>query len=683
MARPNDRPTTDRQPLSSVDFPRSRALELWRDASRRLEGSRERILEAEDITLGRLQLAPPAHLTQHSPDIGRLVPRLAQRRSLVLNMTNTIAETRPVVERKRPPKGGATTEARAEETETATNALLIDLFPWDQAAGRSVQQGEYAVVTLLAQDAWDASPEYDDVISPAEYGRLSKTEQKTYRRVEREGNPADDSYARAKQTYWRDGSGRGLEDDQYGRRDGKKTRQAYEQALTDHLAQHPPFVIRCYSALDCAPVFDADGLYALCVRQLMEPSDLLSRGYRWEGLTTDQETGSSPVMIPAGVQADVWGVGSKVYLYQYYVNLPNPDEGGRLDPCVAYLVGGQQTFVLDDDEQVPALTNLKETWGFSRLPCGYYYGAHLETDLPDDKGVPFMTPIGESLVALEGLLGSVNITAWRRGTSKIGVVPAENVPPAAYLDSQDQLKPIDIDPNADVVTLYGPTQPIAPIEHSGDTRWIVQQLGASVADATPAAAAFGGEGSSSGREAAMLHTYAMSAQSMVREGLRQAYQDAAELLLEWACCFMRTKDIPEIPYYADVEADPQDGQAGTSDQVIMVRLREDWVGPNYKVSASFPPAPNPVVIQQVAQLAQMGYATFDDVQEARGKTNSLRERVRIVNDKYWLSERGQAELAAMDARARGDIEKAKQLEAALAQQAAPVAIGPDGQPTQM
>lgn len=695
MAQPTRRPPTDSsEPIAPSSFSQAAALELWRTAQRHLLGSRARIIEAEDVALGRVQLVPPKHLTSQSPDIGRLVPRLAQRRSLVLNMTNTVAETRPVIERKRPPKGGATTEARAEEIETASNALLLDLFPWDQAAGRSVQHAEYAIVTLLAQDAWDAKPDYTDVLTQAEWAKLPKSEQKTYRAAEKDAEGgADDSgaasrhetsaYSRPKKVYWRDDSGRGLEDDAYSRRSGQKTQAAYEDVLADHLAQHAPFAIRCYSATDCAPIFDANGLYALCVRQLMEPSDLLARGYRWDGLVADDASGTPRVLIPHGVQADVWGVGNKVYLYQYYLWLANEDEGGRMDPHVAYLVGGQQTYVIEDDEQVPALTNLRTTWGFSRLPCGYYYGAHLETDDPDDKGVPYMTPIGEAIVAFEGLLGAVNITAWRRGTSKLGVVPAENVPPAAYLDADDQLKPIDVDPDADVVTLYGPIQSIAPIEHSGDTRWVVEQLAASVADATPSSAAFGGEGSSSGREAAMLHTYAMSAQSMTREGLRQAYQDAAGLLLEWACCFMRTKDIDEIPYYADVEADPQDGTASKNEQTIMVRLKEAWIGQNYKVTAKYPPAPNPVIIQQVAQLAQMGYATFDDIMEARGKTNVLRERVRIINDRYWLSERGQAELSALDARRRGDIEQAKQIEATLAGHAAPLAIGPDGKPQQV
>ena len=687
MAQPTRRnPTSDgTEPIVPGNFTQAAAIELWRSASRRLAGSRARIIDAEDVTLGRIQLAPPKHLTQQNPDIDRLIPRLAQRRSLVLNMTNTVAETRPVIERKRPPKGGATTEARSEETETALNALLIDLFPWDQAAGKSVQQAEYAIVTLLAQDLWDSRPNYTDVLTAEQWAKLPKAEQKTYRAAEKDdsGSDSETSYSRPKKVYWRDESGRGIEDDAYSRRNAQKTRQSYEDVLQDHLAQHAPFSMRCYSAADCAPVFDANGLYSLCVRQLMEPEDLLSRGYRWDGLV-ESEDGSSPrVLIPHGVDATIWGSGGKVYLYQFYLWLPNDAQNGRMDPNVAYLVGGQQTYVIEDDEQVPAITNLRETWGFSRLPCGYYYGAHLATDDPNDKGVPYMTPIGDAIVALEGLVGAVNITAWRRGTSKIGVVPAENVPPAAYLDSDDQLKAVDIDPEADVVTLYGPVQSIAPIEHSGDTRWVVEQLASSVADATPSSAAFGGEGSNSGHEAALLHTYAMSAQSMTREGLRMAYQDAAEMLLEWACCFMRTKDLDEVPYYADVEADPQDGTASNNQQTIMVRLKEAWIGQNYKVTAKYPPAPNPVVIQQVAQLAQMGYASFDDIMEARGKTNSIRERVRIINDKYWMSDRGQAELSAIDARRRGDIQQAQQIEATLAGHAAPLAIGPDGKPTQV
>ena len=121
MAQPTKQSRTDStsglEPIVPGNFTQAAAVEFWRTASKRLAGSRTRIAEAEDVTLGRVQLVPPKHLTAQSPEIGRLVPRLAQRRSLVLNMTNTVAETRPVIERKRPPKGGATTEARAEEIE--------------------------------------------------------------------------------------------------------------------------------------------------------------------------------------------------------------------------------------------------------------------------------------------------------------------------------------------------------------------------------------------------------------------------------------------------------------------------------------------------------------------------------------------------------------------------------------
>jgi hypothetical protein len=170
---------------------------------------------------------------------------------------------------------------------------------------------------------------------------------------------------------------------------------------------------------------------------------------------------------------------------------------------------------------------------------------------------------------------------------------------------------------------------------------------------------------------------------MIPEGLRQAVEDSASFLLEWACCFMRTKEITEIPIYANVEVEPQEGEASGGSQAVVVRLREDWVGRNYKATAKYLPPPNPVLIDQEVSLYEKGVGSFEDVQTARGKTNPLRERIKAINDAHWRSEQGLAELAAIDARARGDIERAKQMEALIAQKAVPLTIGPDGKPTQV
>jgi hypothetical protein len=169
---------------------------------------------------------------------------------------------------------------------------------------------------------------------------------------------------------------------------------------------------------------------------------------------------------------------------------------------------------------------------------------------------------------------------------------------------------------------------------------------------------------------------------MTREALRQAYEDSASYLLEWTCCFLRSKELDEIPIYANVDVEPQEGDDPQGQKTVMVRLREDWIGKNYRVTAEYLPTPNPVLIQQEADLADRGYGSYEDVQRARGKTNVLQERIRGINDLYWKSERGQMELAALDARERGDVEKAKAYEAWLSQQATPLAIGPDGKPIQ-
>lgn len=659
--------------ITPSSFNQEQGITLWREAATRLKGSRDRMLDAQDIALGKIQLVPPKHLTRYDKQVARLVPKLAQRKSLVLNMTNLVAADRPVVKRQRPPKGGPTGEARAEETETAVQALLLDLLPWEASAGRSVQYAQFALTTLLAEDAWDAAPESDDTLSEDEWKKLSAKDQKTYRKAE--AAEGETTYKRTKQTYWRDKQGRGVEHPEYdGRRDTKKTKQAYDDDWEDHCAQHPPFVIRGYSPFDFAYETDGEKITYLGIRQLMTVNALVAKGYRGSWLSIGED-GKGRAMMPQGVDAQYWGRGDKLWLYQHFLWLDG-------DPHVAYQVGGQSTNLLEaDGTEVPAVVNLREKWGFTRLPVGVYEGQHLETDNPDDRPVPFMEPVGDSIVAMEGLIGAANLTAWRHGTSKIGIVPAQNVPSLAYLDKENQLKPVDVDPDSDVVTLYGPTQSIAPIEQSHTAEWVVAQLGASVADATPSGAAFGqGGDTSSGREAALLHTYAQTSQDMTREGLRQAYEEHASFLLEWACCYMRTKKISEIPFYANVDAEPQEGASEEGSKTVMVRLREDWIGRNYRLTAEYLPSPNPILIEQEVTLAEKGYGSFADVQKARGKTNVLKARIDAINDRHWMSEQGQAELAAIDARARGDIEKAKQLDAIMAEKAVPLAFGPDGKP---
>lgn len=671
---------TNAEPLvSDRQWTRDQGFRMWSEAARRVEDSRERMLKSDDIAMGRIKLAPPKHLIRsQGSQIEYLIPTLPIRKKLLLDQINGLIGQRPHVERKRPPKGGPTTESRAEETETALNALLRDLFPWEQSCGRSAKQSEYFVVTLLAEDAWDASPEPDDILTPEEWGKLPKKEQATYRKAEaKDGDRVTDtSYKRPKVVYWRDGAGKGVEDEEYGRRDPKQTKKAYDEALRDHLAQHPPFVIRGYSAFDAVATEDSTGVIGLCVRQLMEPDEILTRGYRCQGLEMGED-GKARVLIPRGADTGLWGEGGKVWLYQFYVWIKG-------DPCVAYMVGGQETdHVNEDGERIEAVINLREKWGFSRLPIGRYYGQYLESDNPDDRPVPGLEPVGEAIVAMEGLIGSANITAWRRGTGKYVTVPAPNVPPAAYLDAANNLKTIDMDPDKDIVTAFGPISTLAPLETSGDHKWVAGAMDIAIKEASPSPAASGGEGSDSGREAALLHAYAQGANAMPREGLRKAYEDAASYLLEWACCLMRKKQISEIPYYADVDTGVQEGEPSQGKQTIVTRLREDWIGKNYRATAYYLPTPNPVLIEQEVSLYEKGLGTFEDVQQARGKTNVLDVRIDTINELHWRSEAGQMELRAIEAKQRGDLERARKYEAWLAQEAAALEVGPDGNPTEV
>lgn len=667
--------------VSERAFTQEKGVALWKEASLRVEAGRDRMREAEAITLGKLKLVPPKHLSRTTRNIDYLIPALPQRKTLVLNMTNSTLEDRPTIHRQRPPKGGTTSDMRAEETETSLNALLLKLFPWPEAVGRAVQQANYLVVTMLAQDLWDAAPPYNDEISEADYAALSAKDKKTYRKRDAkedraEGDEGGAVYVRPKQQYWRDAKDNGVESRDYTKRDPKRTRQAHLDDVEEHLANNPPFSIRCYSAYDFAPIRDAEGLKGAVVRQLMEPSELLRKGYRAKGL---EDAAEGKVLIPQGQDASLWGRDGKVYLYHFYVWIDG-------DPCVAYMVGGCDTEYRTGEDadgnetRMDAFHNLREEWGFTRLPIGDYYGLYLEVDDLAARPVPFMDPIGPALIAAEGALGAANITGWRRGTSKYTVQPSPDVPKEAYIEpGTGKLKQIDLDQPGDLVTVYGPVGTLGPLEQSPQSLQVAERYLQSVAEASPAPAAFGGGGSDSGREAALLHTYMQSANKMIPEGLRQAYEDAASYLLEWACCFMRTNEITEIPYYTSEEADPQDGNDDQGERTVLVRLVEAWIGKNYRVKAEVPAKPNPVLIEQEVSLAEKGFGSFEDVQKARGKSNTLKARVDAINDAYWKSERGQAELSSIDARARGDMEKARSYEAFLRQSAAALEVGPDGQ----
>lgn len=668
--RPRRRKKSDKPDDGGIvdvqSFTAAQGVQLWKETSKLVASGRDRMRECEEITLGRLKLVPAKHLKRTNQDVDRLVPTLPQRKTLVLNMTNTFASNRATVTRQRPPRGGSTSDMRAEETETALNTLLLDLFPHTRCAGLAVQQANYLVVTLLAEDLWDACPEYEEEIDEIALESLKATDKKTYRK------DGDGKYRRPKQEYWRDNEDRGIESDEYGRRSPQKTKAAYDEAREDFLASHPPFSIRVYNAFDFAPIRDAEGLKGAVVRQLMEPSQLLRKGYQSKHL---EEAAEGKVLIPVGVDSEIWGTNGKVYLYHFYQWIDG-------DPCVSYLIGGQETYQLgaDGESLEPATINLREKWGFTRLPISDCYGLYLETASLGDRPVPLMDPLGPALVAMEGALGAANILAWRAGNSKYTVQPAPNVPTSAYIERDSgNLKQIDTNQDGDMITVYGPVGTLAPLERSAQSLQVAEMYGNAVREAAPSGAAFGGDGSSSGREASLLRNYMQSANDMIPEGLRLATEEAASYLLEWACCFMRTKDIPVIPIYTSEEADPKDGDDSQDERTVVVRLNEKWIGKNYKVKAEIPPIPNPIMIQQEVSLADGGYGSFEDVQKARGKKNVMRERVKILNDLHWKSERGQAELAAIDAKQRGDMEKARSYKAFLAKQAVALEMDPHGQ----
>lgn len=413
-------------PLTEEGFDHQVGLRLWRDAMARVQGSRDRILECEDFVMGDLSLEPAGALAR-DPNWESLVYTSPQRKELLINMINALAEVEPIFE-KTAPNDNKTTVERNEQTEACLEALRKELIDWPQMIGRGTAQAEYATITMLHENHWEALPEFEDLpLSPSEWAKLTRSEKSTYRP---RGSGSSTVYVRPRRTYWRDGEGRPAEHPEYsGRRSGRKTKAAWQRDIEDAMAAKPPFLVRIISPLDCAPVFTTqiDGkrrLAALMVRTLMEEDALLEMNFNWNRSGKD----GRPLMIPRGFsRTNAVGSNGKLWFYEFYVRIKG-------DPCVAYMVGGQETWrEYADGATEPAIINLKREWGFTRLPITYPYGLNLPFDDPDDRGVPYMEPVKSALMGFEALITSMQYTAYRRGTSKIAIRPDPQVPAAAYL----------------------------------------------------------------------------------------------------------------------------------------------------------------------------------------------------------------------------------------------------------
>lgn len=615
--------------------------ELWARTEKRFPESRRRIEFCRDLQRGAVGVAAPSTYAGVGKELDQaLIVSHPIKKTLPLQMTAKMARKFSKATIKRfplAPNDGA--RKAATDFETWVNAVCDELLNRRGVIGRLVQQGEFGLFVLPSPAEWLKTPGFMDTVKD-ENGK-----------EERKPRPQ----------YDRDTRGRAPGENGYGGRDEKSSTKAYRDDADAYLARRLPFSVRVESPLNCFPILargrgrEPWDTIGIVVRTLYEREELIRRKYRWSG----QE---NVALIPTEASNSTYGAYGQVYLYEAWML----DADGN--PYISYSCGGHQT-TMDDDE--PAIIDLKQEYGLTRLPCKYFWGNHLE-DEPDERGVPLLDPIAVAILNVEAHLTHELLYGKRTAMPGFGVDVNPDLPPAAFLDDKGNLKKIEMPKDGSVILLPGRMAPLVAPRVGDSLRYVTDQLLGQVQQSTPDASVVGGGGGASGHQDVIQNEYFEASQEMILESARVALEFTGEVAAELACtaakgewAVLDGKGV-EIPVYVNAEVTPGNDTAATSPLRTISTFKERWVGPGiYDLTAIYPNEGNLAETQQTAELADRGYATFEDVMESRGKTAPEVERAKIDADRWLKSDEGMRYISERFAAYRGDLEAKEQEELRL------------------
>ena len=336
----------------------------------------------------------------------------------------------------------------------------------------------------------------------------------------------------------------------YTRRDGSRSRRAYDKDYEDYCARCEYVAVDVIDPTDCAPIltrgskgrrFTARGLV---VRRLFEREELLGQGYRCPALSSEKAT-----LIPRGERANARGRGGKLYLYTAYVSLWDEDEE-ELVPCIVYSVAGEDTrrYSSRDGTDTAALINLKQEWGITTPMWGYYHGLRTADPNPDNVGLPFLDAYSGLVIALERMLAASVAHAERSSFKGSWVEPGENVPPAAYtetIENQLRLKSFDEPASGELMTAPGRVTPVAPPPLGQAATAMMAALMQQLQVTSPDPQQPAGSGAS-GHAMSLASGLIEAAHADIPRGVLECYEDVAQWVLECIVAVMRTKEVPYV-----------------------------------------------------------------------------------------------------------------------------------------
>ena len=657
---------------------------LFWETSERFKPSRERILFAQAVRREDIVVPIPDPLI--SDEDANFVAYIApERRSLESGARQTLTANLPMMVRA---KLGETDQAdRDLEAVTAVaEALKAELVDWDAIVGKTVEDGEFAMVMQYDLDYLLAKPLPSDVLSVEEWEKLPESEQSDWTRCEQSKGRV--TYRRYKRRYWRDKDGRKPTDRYYRdvdsatgerrafERNDLATRRAWREHMKSEGEGYVPLVPRLIPALDCAPLLVRSTrgharweTRGLAIRMRCSQSDLVGQGLRWEGMPG--------LLLERGYDADESG--RMVEVYEAHVYLEDPEAEGdepRFQPCVVYQIDGRPTWRQNGrGEQEAACINLWDEYGIDFLPVEYFWGVHTDDDEPGEYARPLIFDVLSAILNQEGNRTAYQAHLRKYAFSKLATTPSKDVPAQTYLNADGTMREIDLD--ADIVMLPGPTgplvQPPAPEAVRDLDAMYARTLGLNAPDAPQ-----GGNGQS-GHALVVEQSQFFGKNTHVRDGARRCVEWIVTTAVKMLAALEEKHDVKVSMFPADdvptIEGMRQAKSVLNFDAKV---FRENW-----RIRAVYADVGNLAEIQQEADLKERGLSTFRRVMEKKGVRNVFSERVEMMSDKFFESEDGVKLLWLEVLKRRGDMERAAILEAQLKQQITPGGLPMGALPPQL
>jgi hypothetical protein len=626
-------------------------ISLWKRTAGRLKNRSKRIVMCRQFRRGLLRVPIPKEWNADNPDIREWMSVcLPERQLLDLNLTNVLGERSP--ELSRVPLG--TTNQAIEDADR--------LEVWSQSAYDAAAD-EDAVIGLLVQDG-----EFAAIVSPSRAGPEEPPEYT----VEVEAKRGL-KVRKPDPIYDRDAKGKAPGTREYdGKRDEKRSREAYDEARLRWLAEHPLWNVELVSATDCAPLMvrgkgrERWECKGLIVRTLFDREELLYEGFSWKGMEDD-------LLIPLDFDAErVQGNGGQLYLYRAYLMIRDPKTRTER-PIIVYSVGGAETWTEGDDgERKAAVIDCEKEYGLKDRFWGYFYGLHFEDD-PDFRGQPFIAPLLSVMMSHEATRAAIRAAMWDVSFTGHVEVPDPNLPPELVVEGFKQAttpKP----PPGKTVKALGRVTPYQQATVGADAYRMMELDRRDLDVNSPDSATVGG-GDAAGRSGNALAI----GEQLLRSGKRQigrAVLHFAEFVssrqLMIACAAMNGaggQPKVDVPVFVTEEEQLDDGTV--QEKTSVLALDERWVGGQYRMKATFPEEGNLAEVEQMASLAERGFATDEDVDKARGIKNTTLSKIKRAIYQRRKSPQGQMELELRAAQYQGDQQRIKLLQLVAQQKATP------------